>query len=247
MSPEPSHASNLSGRRSDDDECLAQHHFQQQTADDSGILASDDRQAVPFDQLASSDEVRGEPHPRKRKRQANGIFGRTRVRLSSGQLSEAFALAIEAGGQVFKNNPIYQNTWLSDTDLVIGPRREMRLCDLDIAYETYTSSCTLLLQRARLIQCFLALATARKGGRPPSKGQTRKVPAPNGCSKTKLRRANIGRVLVELMKAVPPSRARKIGVALAGMSNQGKLLVCLLTDASCARNLRCGTLGKVFQ
>lgn len=156
------------------------------------------------------------PAQNKRKRTAAEGLARKQIRVSLDELSEQFALAIESGGQAFHDNAGYQTIWLSDTDTTRPSGKYMSLCELDYAYDTYTSSSALHLQRARLIQCFLALATARRGGRPFGDEQQRKTHGIKGCPKTKLRQANVGRVLVELMNMFPRSRAHSICVALAG-------------------------------
>lgn len=170
-----------------------------------------------YEQGGSSFCDTNESSTKKRKRATiRGRLSSDRTKLSSHEICQRVTLAVKLGGHEFRDKPNYRATWLSSTDLTRPSGETMTLMELSMAYESYTNSCSLLLQRARLVQCFIALATARKAGRPVGDEEQLETSRTDGCSKTKLRRANVGRVLVELMNMLPPQRAYSICVALSG-------------------------------
>lgn len=95
----------------------------------------------------------------------------------------------------------------------------MTLRELSQVYDSYSDLSALRLQRARLVQCFLALAMSRNGaGRPPDAERKEKRTRTElyGCDRTILRQARSARILVELMNMLNDMRAYLICVALAG-------------------------------
>jgi hypothetical protein len=210
-----------------------QHSHQRQTATDLTTRPPGTSLEFIYEKVPSSFIDTSRSSSKKRKRATTKDRSSSdRIKLSSHEVCQRIASAIELGGHEFRDKPSYRATWLSSTEPTRPCGETMTLMELSVAYDSYTNSCSLLLQRARLVQCFIALATARKAGRPVDDEERLETSRTEGCSKTKLRRANVGRVLVELMNMLPPHRAYSICVALSGkcvlMSR-----VCALTGSSC--------------
>ena len=194
-----------------------QQAYQCQTATGPTAYPAENALEFIYEQGGSSFSDTNRSPTRKRKRAATrGRPSSDRTKLSPREICQRIALAVELGGHEFRDKPSYCATWLSSTDPTRPCGDTMTLMELSVAYESYTNSCSLLLQRARLVQCFIALATARKPGRPVGDEERLGMSGTDGCSKTKQRRANVGRVLVELMNMLPPQRAYSICVALSG-------------------------------
>ena len=194
-----------------------QHSYQRPTTTDLTAVTPENSLEFIYEQGSSSFIDTSKSSSKKRKRATTkGRLSSDRIKLSSHEICQRVALAVEVGGHEFRDKPSYRATWLSSTDPTRPCGETMTLMELSMAYESYTNSCSLLLQRARLVQCFIALATARKAGRPVGDEERLEKSRTDGCSKTKLRRANVGRVLVELMNMLPPQRAYSICVALSG-------------------------------
>ena len=194
-----------------------QHSYQRQTATDLTTGPSENSLEFIYEQVPLSFIDTSRSSSKKRKRATTKDRSSSdRIKLSSHEVCQRIAFAVELGGHEFRDKPSYRATWLSSTEPTRPCGETMTLMELSVAYESYTNSCSLLLQRARLVQCFIALATARKAGRPVGDEEQLETSRTDGCSKTKLRRANVGRVLVELMNMLPPQRAYSICVALSG-------------------------------